>query len=83
MPYNSSFFGAHFYAPAKNLFGRFIDTFYANLLVLWGMTILLAICLFFDIFPKTMRFLDKLLNPNRVHRQADSSQLLTMGKYKA
>ncbi len=62
MPYNSSFFGTHFYAPAKKLFGRFIDTFYANLLVLWGMTILLAICLFFDIFPKTIQFLEATLN---------------------
>jgi ABC-type multidrug transport system ATPase subunit len=57
MPYNSNFFSAHFYAPAKNFFGTFIDTFVANLLVLWGMTILLIICLFFDVFPRTIRFM--------------------------
>src|SRR5690606_13802458 len=61
MPYNSDFFGAHFYAPAKNLYGRYIDTFYANLLVLWGMTIGLAVCLFFDVFPRTIRFLESNL----------------------
>lgn len=61
MPYNSTFFGAHFYAPAKNLFGKFVDTFYANLMVLWGMTIGLAICLFLDVFPKTIRLLENLV----------------------
>ncbi len=61
MPYNNSFFNAHFYAPAKNLFGRFIDTFYANILVLWGMTILLALCLFFDVFPRTIKIIERSL----------------------
>ena len=51
-PYNATFFDAHFYAPCKNLFGRFIDTFWANMLVLWGMTVLMAVCLFFDIMPR-------------------------------
>lgn len=65
LPYNTSFFEAHFYAPAKNLFGHFIDTFYANLLVLWGMIIGLAFCLFFDVFPKSIRFLEEHLNFSR------------------
>ena len=58
MPYNSSFFDTHFYAPSKKVFGRFIDTFYANILVLWGMTILLALCLFANVFPKTLAILE-------------------------
>ncbi len=62
MPYNSSFFGAHFYAPAKNLFGRFIDTFAANLLVIWGMTVLLALCLFFDVFPRLVKSIEASLS---------------------
>jgi ABC-type multidrug transport system ATPase subunit len=82
MPYNSGFFSAHFYAPAKNLFGRFIDTFYANLMVLWGMTLLLAICLFFDVFPKGIKLIEKILNPKGKHRQADSTLMLNMNKYK-
>jgi hypothetical protein len=57
MPYNSSFFGAHFYAPAKNFFGKFIDTFVANLMVLWGMTLILIFCLFFDVFPRTIKLI--------------------------
>jgi hypothetical protein len=62
MPYNSSFFKAHFYAPAKKLFGSFIDTFFANLMVIWGMTVLLIACLFLDVFPRTMRFLEDNLS---------------------
>jgi len=58
MPYNSSFFDTHFYAPSKKVFGRFVDTFYANILVLWGMTVLLAICLFANVFPKTLAILE-------------------------
>jgi ABC-type multidrug transport system ATPase subunit len=54
LPYNSTFFGSHFYAPAKKLFGRYIDTFYTNALVVWGMTFLLILCLFMDVFPRAM-----------------------------
>lgn len=73
MPYNSDFFGAHFYAPAKNLYGRFIDTFYANLLVLWGMTIGLALCLFFDVFPKTINFLEARFQFSKSEKRRETS----------
>jgi len=62
MPYNTSFFCTHFYAPSKKIFGKFIDTFYANLMVLWGMTLVLVLCLFFDIFPRTIQFLESVLH---------------------
>jgi len=62
MPYNSDFFEAHFYAPAKKLFGNFVDTFYANLLVIWGMTIFLALCLFMDVFPRVIGTLEENLS---------------------
>lgn len=47
-PKHKSFFKAHFYAPTKNFFGKQIPTFQANMLVVWGMTLLLSIVLFFD-----------------------------------
>ena len=53
-PYHAGFFDAHFYAPSKKLFNYFIDTYYANLLVLWGMTIALGILLFADGLAKTI-----------------------------
>jgi len=62
MPYNADFFSAHFYAPAKKLFGNFIDTFFANLMVIWGMTALLIICLFFDVFPTVIKWTEHKLS---------------------
>lgn len=47
-PIHSGFFGAHFYAPSKNCFGLRIPTLQANLMVLWGMTLLLVLALFAD-----------------------------------
>lgn len=48
-PYDVGFFNAHFYAPRKKLFGMYISTFSANLLVIWGMTLFLVITLYFDV----------------------------------
>jgi len=47
-PTDSGLFGAHFYAPSKPVFGKQITTLSANLLVIWLMTLLLGIVLFFD-----------------------------------
>ncbi|MEM9023350.1 MAG: ABC transporter permease, partial [Bacteroidota bacterium] len=41
---------AHFYAPNKRVFGRQYGTFGFNILVLWGMSLLLGITLYFDAF---------------------------------
>jgi ABC-type multidrug transport system ATPase subunit len=65
LPYNSSFFESHFYAPAKKLFGKFMDTFYANLLVLWSMTVLLIACLFLDVFPRMVKLMDQKVQIRR------------------
>jgi len=48
-PYDFDYFKAHFYAPKKKIFGVYIDTFYANLIVIWLMTILLIVTLYYDI----------------------------------
>lgn len=58
-PVHRPFFGAHFYAPSKRLFGKSITTFSANLLVIWGMTVLLGGLLFGD---GLKRFLDTISN---------------------
>ncbi|PKR81654.1 ABC transporter [Brumimicrobium salinarum] len=52
VPRGDSFFETHFYAPGKNLFGIYIPTFYANILVIWMMSVLLIITLYFDLFRK-------------------------------
>jgi ABC transport system ATP-binding/permease protein len=53
-PYDKGFFEAHFYAPRKKLFGNYIDTFWANVLVIWMMTLILGITLYFDALKKLL-----------------------------
>lgn len=51
---NVSFFNAHFYAPSKHFLGLEINTFWANILVLWLFAIGSAIALYYDWLRKTM-----------------------------
>ncbi len=51
------FIKAHFYAPEKRLFGGTYNTLWANIIVMWMMTILLFIVLYFRLLSKG---LDKL-----------------------
>jgi ABC-type multidrug transport system ATPase subunit len=63
-PYNHRYLGAHFYAPSKNLFGYQLDTFSANILVIWFMTLLLTITLYYDVLRKVIEnsgFIFKLI----------------------
>ena len=53
-PREGGFFAAHFYAPVKPVFGARMHTLWANVLLLWGMTSLLALTLKFNVFPKLM-----------------------------
>ena len=51
------FFDAHFYAPSKNFFGKQITTLSANMLVIWMLTSILSVVLFYD---GLKRFLDAI-----------------------
>jgi ABC-type multidrug transport system ATPase subunit len=62
-PYDKGFLSAHFYAPRKLFFGRYIDTFWANLIVIWCMTGVLIITLYFDLLKKTLDFFGKINIP--------------------
>lgn len=48
LPKGESFLESHYYAPYKYIFGKKARTFYANLIVLWIMSILAYIALYFD-----------------------------------
>ena len=39
----------HLYAPKKHLLNRGYDTFYFNLIVIWIMSLILFVCLYFDV----------------------------------
>ncbi len=51
----SNFGRAHFYSPVKVIFGYRVDTFWYNLLVLWGMTGFLYMLLVKDFFGRAMK----------------------------
>jgi len=53
------FIKAQFYSPTKQIFGRMVDTYTVNVLVLWVMTIMLYLALYF-------RLLKKLLDSGEV-----------------
>ena len=48
------FIRAHFYAPRKQIFGIYIDTFIVNVIVLWIMTVLLYLALYFRLLKKLL-----------------------------
>ncbi len=62
IPRGRSFLEAHFYSPGKNLFGQYIPTFLANVLMLWFMTLILGVTLYFDFFRKIIEGTEKLLS---------------------
>ncbi|MBK8340453.1 MAG: hypothetical protein IPK99_10890 [Flavobacteriales bacterium] len=49
-PRAPGFFQAHFYAPSKRFFGFRVPTFWGNLMVLWGMSMMLMVALRLEVF---------------------------------
>lgn len=47
-------FSSHFLAPQKHFAGVYFDTFWFNLFVIWGMSILLFVALYFELFKKLL-----------------------------
>jgi ABC-type multidrug transport system ATPase subunit len=53
---------AHFFAPRKKFFGTYYDTFWFNLCVIWGMSLLLGITLYFDVLKKFITLLENIFS---------------------
>jgi ABC-type multidrug transport system ATPase subunit/uncharacterized tellurite resistance protein B-like protein len=53
-------FRTHFYAPQKYFFGKFYPTKYFNVAMIWAMSIILFIALYFDWLRKLMTFSERL-----------------------
>ena len=49
-----SFIKAHFYAPRKQIFGVYVDTFVVNVIFLWIMTGLFYLALYFRLLKKLL-----------------------------
>lgn len=56
----NKFLRAHFYAPRKNVFGYYLDTFWVNIVVIWLMSITLIITLYLDSLKKLLNGIEKL-----------------------
>ncbi|PLX25941.1 MAG: ABC transporter, partial [Salinivirgaceae bacterium] len=52
-------FRSHFFAPQKHLFGTYTDTFYFNMMVVWFMTLVLYITLYYDALKKLLDMFSK------------------------
>jgi hypothetical protein len=55
-------FRAHFFAPNKVVFGQHMNTYWANNMVLWLMSLTLIITLKFDLLRKFIEGLEKMFS---------------------
>ena len=53
-PVAHGFFQAHFYAPVKWVLGQRLPTAWANMLMLWTMSLLMMAALYVNLFPRLM-----------------------------
>lgn len=77
-PFNVGIFDAHFYAPTKNILGFRLHTFWANMIVVWGMSLLLILILFVDGFKRSIDGLSTLVKkvfPSKPKRTTTPSVL--------
>jgi ABC transport system ATP-binding/permease protein len=51
---------SHFYAPTKPFLGRFYDTFWYNMIVIWIFTSILFVTLYYESLKKLLDFIGKL-----------------------
>lgn len=58
-------FRAHFYAPEKRVFGKYFDTFWVNICVIWLMSITLIITLYFDALRKLIEGIGKIFEKKK------------------
>ncbi len=56
----NNFVRAHFFAPRKNIFGNYYSTFCVNMGVIWMISLLLWVTLYFDALRKALDLLEKV-----------------------
>ncbi len=56
----SDFGRAHFFAPRKKIMGNYYDTYWVNMCVIWMMSLIMAITLYFDLLKKLLDGLEEL-----------------------
>jgi len=58
------FIRAHFYSPTKQIFGMKVDTFIVNVIVLWVITTLLYLALYFRLLKKLLDSVEVIIGKN-------------------
>jgi len=58
-------FRSHFYAPQKRVFGKYFDTFWVNLTIIWLMSLTLAISLYYDLLRKCIEGIGKVFETKK------------------
>ncbi len=53
-PVDSKFGRAHFFAPRKNFMGTYFSTYWFNICVIWMMSFVLIVTLYFEVFKKIL-----------------------------
>jgi ABC-type multidrug transport system ATPase subunit len=61
-PTGSDLGRAHFFAPKKKFFGKYYDTYWVNLTVIWLMSLVLGITLYFDVLKKFINLLENIFS---------------------
>lgn len=61
---------AHFFAPQKNLFGKLVSTYWFNMLIIWLMTVILYITLYFEVLKKIVNSFEKITGGMNLTRVA-------------
>ena len=57
------FIRAHFYAPRKMIFGRYVETIWINTIVLWVMTVILYVALYYRLLKKLLDSMEEVNLP--------------------
>jgi len=60
IPENTLSFRTHFFAPTKHFLGKYYETYWFNVIVIWILTLLLYALLYFDVFKKLLTLGDRL-----------------------
>jgi hypothetical protein len=65
------FIKAHFYAPTKQVFGYYIDTYIINVMVIWAMTSVLYLLLYFRVLKRTLSSGENLIKRRSKNSDAE------------
>lgn len=61
-----TFVRSQFFSPNKYVFGNLVPTFWVNLMVIWFMSFVMYITLYYDVFRKMLEGIGKLMSRNKV-----------------